>query len=412
MKAQFLVQIFITLLAFPIVNFAQFPNLRSVSDFSLFTTTGAVGNTNVSTITGKIGTNAGAITGFTIVPGQQENANAITSQAAIDLQLAYDEIYVAATTLPNLGAVIGNGDTLIPGIYLIPSAASVVGVLNLDAQGNSDAVFIIKINGAFSPGPSSQISLVGGALACNVYWAAEGGEIAIATLADMKGTFIANPGAVSMAATGLLEGRLLSTTGAIAVDEITAALPTCTTLPVTLINFKATKNNKAIELFWTVENELSFAAYDIERSVNGRNFYKIATITCTNVSGIKTYKWLDNSPLMSENFYRLKMIDIDHTFTYSSILKIHMNVEKNILIYPNPVVDRTILLLMYGQIKGEYILNIYDVNGENVMNSKIMHSDNNGTEYIMLDKNFATGIYFLQLTNPLKNKETRRILIK
>jgi hypothetical protein len=41
-------------------------NLRSLSNFALFTSSGAVSNTADSTITGNIGTNLGAITGFEI----------------------------------------------------------------------------------------------------------------------------------------------------------------------------------------------------------------------------------------------------------------------------------------------------------------------------------------------------------
>jgi hypothetical protein len=234
MKSLSLILIVISLFLFPKINFAQTPDLGAAAEFTLFTTTGAVGNTGVSVITGKIGTNNGAITNFTPVPGQQENANSTTAEAAIDLQTAYDAMHVSAQTFPSHAAVLGNGETLIPGIYLIPEAASIVGNLILDAQGDQNAIFIIKINGAFAPGPSSQISLTGGALACNVFWAVEGGEVAIATGSSMKGTFIANPGAVSMAASSQLEGRLLSTTGAVAVDGVTAALPSCILLPVCL----------------------------------------------------------------------------------------------------------------------------------------------------------------------------------
>ena len=412
MKNTLLILFVITVLSFPNENFAQTPDLRSVAGFTLFTTTGAVGNTGTSTIIGKIGTNTGAITGFTYMAGQQENNNSVTVQASADLQIIYDSMYAASQTFPSHAAILGNGETLIPGVYLIPQAASIEGTLILDAQGNSGAVFIIKIQGAFAPGPSSKILLTGGAMACNVFWTVQGGEVAIATLSEMKGTFIANPGAVSMAASSMLEGRLLSTTGAVAVDGVIANLPVSQVLPVTLINFKATKSNTVIELSWTVDNELAFTGYDVERSANGNNFYKIGSIVPTNTPFNKTYSYQDNSPLTELNFYRLKMIDINNAFKYSTVLNIHMQTKKEISIYPNPTVDHTILLQMYGQVKGEYILSIFNLNGKKVMSRKIIQGQNDAVRSIALDKNLPTGFYFLQLTNSEKKRETLKFLIK
>ncbi|HSU50863.1 MAG TPA: ice-binding family protein, partial [Segetibacter sp.] len=366
----------ITLLSIPNINFAQAPDLRSVADFVLFTKTGAVGNTGTSTVMGKIGTNTGAITGFTYQAGQQEINNPVTVQASADLQIIYDSMYAASQTFPSHAAILGNGETLSPGVHLIPEAASIEGTLILDAQGNPNAIFIIKIQGAFSPGPSSKISLIGGALACNVFWTVEGGAVAIAALSEMKGTFIANPGAVSMAAASKLEGRLLSTTGAVAVDEVIAGLPVCQILPVTLINFKATKSNTVIELSWTVDNERSFTGYDVERSADGNNYYKIGSIIPTNTAFNKTYTFQDNSPLTELNFYRLKMIDINNAFKYSTVLNIRMKIKKEITIYPNPTLDHTLLLQMYGQIEGAYILSIYNLNGKKVMTRKIIQGPN------------------------------------
>jgi Ice-binding-like/Secretion system C-terminal sorting domain len=411
MKNLLLVLIVISLLSISNKNFAQAPDLRTVAPFTLFTTTGAVGNTGVSFVTSKIGTNNGAISGFTPVPGQEENANTVTDQAAVDLQTVYGELFNTLHTALH-AAVLGNGETLFHGVYLISQASSINGILTLDAQNDLNAVFIFKINGAFAPGPASQILLTGGAQACNVYWAVEGGAIAIATLGDMKGTFIANPGAVSMAATSHLEGRLLSTTGAIAVDGIIVSLPPCVPLPVTLIEFKAAKTNNAVELTWKVDNEISFAGYELERSPDGSNFYSIGSVASTQNAFVKTYQWTDNSPLAPINYYRLKMIDIDSRFKYSAILKINTNGKKNISIYPNPVADHVIILQMYGQHKGRHFINIYNANGIKVMSSGIIQNENDGVRTIALDKNLQAGIYYLQLTDEGKNKESICFFVK
>ncbi len=65
-KLLFIVTVFIVL---PISNFAQKPDLGAAARFVLFTSSGAVGNTQRSQLTGDVGTNARAITGFGNVDG-------------------------------------------------------------------------------------------------------------------------------------------------------------------------------------------------------------------------------------------------------------------------------------------------------------------------------------------------------
>jgi hypothetical protein len=122
MKNQILFLVtFITLLSFSNVNFAQAPNLGTAANFVLFTPVGAVGNTGISQITGNVGSNSGAITGFGNVNGVMHNADAATAQATIDLQVAWQYL----DTLPpirTIGPVLGNGDTLLAGVDTIFAA--------------------------------------------------------------------------------------------------------------------------------------------------------------------------------------------------------------------------------------------------------------------------------------------------
>ena len=73
-------------LCFPKISFAQAPNLGSAANFVLFSSVGAVGNTGVSQISGNVGTNNGAITGFGNINGVIHNADATTAQCVTDLQ--------------------------------------------------------------------------------------------------------------------------------------------------------------------------------------------------------------------------------------------------------------------------------------------------------------------------------------
>ncbi|HEV3327472.1 MAG TPA: ice-binding family protein [Puia sp.] len=220
----------VTLSALPNVSFAQTPNLGTAANFALFSSAGAVGNTGVSQITGNIGTNVGAITGFGNVNGVMHTADASTAQAVIDLQAAWYYL-VNLTPTSTIGPVLGSGQILFAGVDTIAAAGSVVGALTFDAQGNPNAVFVIKTGGALTTAAGATVNLINGAVACNVFWVADG-AISMAASTTMRGTLIANNGAIDMGAGGILEGRELSTTGAVSVYGTVAYTPVGCSTPI------------------------------------------------------------------------------------------------------------------------------------------------------------------------------------
>jgi hypothetical protein len=211
----FLIVETVMLLSCPNINFAQKPDLGTAANFALFTSVGAVGNTGISQVTGDVGTNNGAITSFGNVNGVMHNADPTTAQCVIDLQSAWYQLDTTTATFTHL-PVLGNGETLVPGVYALAAAASLETVLTLDAQGDSNAVFIFKIGAAFSTAATSTVNLINGASACNVFWKAEG-AISMAALTTMRGTMISHNGAVSTGDGCTLEGRALSTTGSVTI---------------------------------------------------------------------------------------------------------------------------------------------------------------------------------------------------
>jgi len=192
-------------------------NLGTAGSFALFTSSGAIGNSGSSVLTGNIGSDLGAITGFgtATVTGSFYTADAVTAQAKIDLQTAYNQLISIPITNSIHAPAFGGGEILTKGVYYIGAAGSVGGNLTLDAQGDTSAVFIFRFNGAFTTGANAKVCLINRALPCKVFWVVEG-AVAMAASTTMKGTLIANNGAISMATGGYLQGRMLSTTGAVA----------------------------------------------------------------------------------------------------------------------------------------------------------------------------------------------------
>lgn len=210
--------------------FAQRPNLGTAYNYVLFSSNGAVSNTGTSILTGNVGNNIEISTAFGNVNGIMQNNNAATKQCAADLLTAYNQLKATIPTrFPS--AVFGNGDTITAGVYAINSIASLSGNYTLNAKGDPNALFIIQIQGAFSTDANSQIKLINGAKACNVFWKIEG-AVDMAANTIMKGTMIVNNAAIKMASGVVLEGRALTTTGAVTINNIKAKIPLGFGLPI------------------------------------------------------------------------------------------------------------------------------------------------------------------------------------
>lgn len=213
----------VTLITIPTLNFAQAPSLGSASGFVLFTSNGAVTNTGISHITGNVGTNSGSSTGFGNVNGVMHDNDGASAAASADLLTAYNDLNSAIPTFfPS--PLLGNDDTLNAGIYSISANATLNDTLNLDAQGDPNAVFIFQIQAPLSANASSLIHLLNGAQACNVFWKVEG-MVSLASGTTMRGTVIANNAAIDMSAGVVLEGRAFSTAGALTVNGVELNIP-------------------------------------------------------------------------------------------------------------------------------------------------------------------------------------------
>jgi hypothetical protein len=114
-----------------------------------------------------------------------------------------------------------------------------------------------------------------------------------------------------------------------------------TPLPVTLLNFTASVlQNKYVFLQWQTSQEVNSGHFDVERSVDGTTFLRIDSVKAAgNSSTIASYSSSDNKPFTGINFYRLKQIDLDGHFVYSSVKIVKFGTTSTVapVVYPNPV---------------------------------------------------------------------------
>lgn len=367
--------------------FAQAPVLGRVSTFALFTSAGAFSNNGTSVITGDIGTHVGALTGFPpgTVNGTIHIADSVTALAAANLGTAYASLN-ALTCDSTIGATMGNGQILTPKVYCITTLATINGTLTLNALGNPNAVFVIKVNGALSTTIATQILLVNSANINNVYWQVNG-AFSLGDSTVFKGTVIAN-GAISLLPFSSILGRGLTTTGAITIQN------TNNVLPVKLISFTANCNMKNTDFNWSTAFENNNSYFTIETSTNQRNWTTISKINGNgNSNSVKTYTYRLLNQISANKYYRLKQVDVNGNFAYSDVVVTSpCNSEvMNIEMYPNPTTG--LINLSYQQDGFQSgAVSVFDVLG-----SKVLYTEG-FPSYINLDSQ-PNGIYFVRFTN-------------
>ena len=391
-----------TVCFFTTFNFAQAPNLGTAAGFVLFTTSGAVTIGTSANLTGDVGTNDGAYTSASTVHGTIHIMDTQSGQCKTDIMSAYNAIINPNPPNPispiNHGVLFGS-ETLTEGTYVQAAASTLSGVLTLDGQNNPNAVFIFKIGGAFSTDATAQVLLTNHAQSCNVFWVVEG-AITIVSGASMKGTMIANNGAINITG-GMLEGRAFSIIGAVNVDGLTANIPTVcqTTLPIELLDFTAKKQGVSdVQLNWASASELHSDRYNVERSFAGEIWSLVGSLKAAGTSSTKLlYTYLDETvvtgdlPILSV-YYRLKMIDLDQSFQYSPIRSISFETKSaGSKLFPNPTHGETHLSLQGVPSDANVETIILDVMGREVLRQ----SSRGGEEDISI-AGLMKGVYYLR----------------
>jgi len=200
----------------PTIIFGQSaPTLGGASTFAVFTAVGQFDNIGAATyVVGDVGTDVGAFNAFPpgTVVGQIHVADPTSAQAATDVDVAYS--YLSGVTCGTvIGTTLGSGQILTPDVYCLGAASTLNGNLILDGQGNPNALFIFKINGALTTGTFANVTLINSASLCNVYWQING-AFSLGDNSVFRGTIVAN-GAISLLEASSLFGRGLSRGGAI-----------------------------------------------------------------------------------------------------------------------------------------------------------------------------------------------------
>lgn len=181
------------------------------------------------------------------------------------------------------------------------------------------------------------------------------------------------------------------------------------TLPLDLLSFQAQTTGKNNLLKWQTANEVNTQSFDIERSTNGKNFEKVGNVKSAGTAK-GSYQFTDDVPLSGINYYRLKMMDIDGSFTYSPVRSVVLGEGKatNVSIAPNPAKGQVFVKLNADDAKAITLV-LVDVTGKTVLTER--KNLESGFNQLPLNvSNYPQGLYFLKIVDA-NTTETHRLVI-
>ena len=165
-----------------------------------------------------------------------------------------------------------------------------------------------------------------------------------------------------------------------------------TVLPVTGLEFNATKQNSNAVLNWKTTSETNSVGFQVERSSDAVNYDSIGFVQGRGVNGNgATYRFLDNAALNGTSYYRLKQKDISGVFTYSSVKSLDFEKAASFTIYPNPV--QNILYIKSTVVLRNATIQIFDVSGKMI---RTMSLAGTGILQVPVD-NLSSGIYHAKI---------------
>jgi hypothetical protein len=164
-------------------------------------------------------------------------------------------------------------------------------------------------------------------------------------------------------------------------------------LPVTLAKFEVSKEAETTLLTWFTTAETNSERFDIQHSTDAKTWQILGTVAAQGDTQLRqNYSFTHASPATGNNYYRLKMVDRDGTFAYSTIRNLEFGQTVVTKLFPNPVSDRLIIEdADWASVKDIAIYNVsgailYQNSGSNIKNEIDVQSMRAGNYILKLSR--------------------------
>ena len=192
----------------------------------------------------------------------------------------------------------------------------------------------------------------------------------------------------------------LATADCLYFNEYTLIVNSCGLTPVTMTSFNGRYSNGTALLDWQTSQEFNSDHFELFRSSNGQDFNLVANVkSAGNSSVVKNYSYQDNTINGGQYvYYRLKQVDVNGKYVFSSIVKIALGSKANLEVFPNPFV--TNFTTSFSATKtADATLILRNTIGQPMFQKTIKVNKGNNSVLISNLPVLNPGVYYLTISN-------------
>lgn len=164
-------------------------------------------------------------------------------------------------------------------------------------------------------------------------------------------------------------------------------------LPLKLVDFSSTLEGGNATLLWKTQNQINVKGFEIEKSNDGKNFIVTDFVNATGSANSASYSFTDKNTFRGMNYYRIKVVDKDGTYSYSNIVIINTRLSTVLSVFPNPAVGS--ITITHPGISTKTQLIIYNAMGAIVKNINLVQG---ATQTTVNVEDLTKGIYTISCT--------------
>ncbi len=167
-------------------------------------------------------------------------------------------------------------------------------------------------------------------------------------------------------------------------------------LPVAFTSLEAKSHQNGVAIYWSTANEENSDYFSLERSDDGLSFHAIGKVSgkgFTNNSS--SYSYIDDKAPGGMVYYRLKQVDTNGNYSYSSIVAVRLksnSLSLSVIAYPNPGTNY-IKLDMTMLAPENYKLAVWSVDGRFIKSMNLTGGFENQLEIGSL----TAGVYIFKI---------------